>query len=290
MNKKMTALLIVSLLACLLLFITKAFAIPLPTSFIKTPSYDVDKLNDAGNWTKNYYNDLDNDNLWDMNEPWADSALAGWTNPQWADDNSCWLASSANMLAAQGYDLGNVQGIYDELVNNFGWTEGGWQHEALDWYIFQHEGPSPSYRVNWYGVYTGTSTTHSQITTSNPWPQNPYDFVKNELYRCQQVGIVLHTQSLYHAVTFYGWDDITPFSIITDSDTDTDHYSTTDRNYYKTWSSPTEWKIDYSTYDQIDVPIDYFATLCPIPEPSTMLLFGIGIIACLIGMRFRKKR
>ncbi|WP_300462484.1 PEP-CTERM sorting domain-containing protein [Desulfobacula sp.] len=284
MFKKIVVSSIISFLICLFLITTNASALPI--TFIKTPSNDVDKVNDAGNWTTNWYDDLDGDNQWDKNEPWADSSQTSWSNPEEANDMSCWLASAANMLAAQGYNNGNELGIYDELLDHYGWTEGGWQHEALDWYIFDNEGMNPSYKVNYYGVYTGTESVHNHITASNQWPQNPYDFVKKELYRCQQVGIVLHTSSLYHAVTFYGWTEI--FSIITDSDTDTDHYSNTDRNYYLSSSSQTDWKIDYLQYNQINVPIDYFTTLCPIPEPATILLFSLGILG-LAGIS-RKKR
>ena len=280
-------------IALVFVFVTAVELSALPVWFIKTPSNDVDKYHDddePGSWSTNWFYDTDGDGSWDMDEPWvgsegeAEEKVAGgeWEDFSSQTDMSCWLASAANMLAAQGYNEGNAQGIYDELLGHYGWAEGGWQHEALDWYISEKEGMNPSYEVTYYGVYTGDRPTHDHITTAEDWPDDPYEFIKNELYRCQQVGIVLHGGGLYHAVTFYGWDDSVPFAVITDSDRDKDHYSSSDRNYYKTISSAAGWEIEYLASQQIS--IDYFTTLCPIPEPTTLILMLGGLII-LVGIR-----
>jgi len=279
MGKKMKLLVIGS--GVILLFWAGAdvFGLPvLPDSYIKTPSNDVDKSHDAGNWGKNYFDDSNHNGTWDRGEPYADSANPSWTDPKWNVDMSCWMASAANMLGCFGFNNHDSQGIYNELLGQWKWTEGGWQHEAINWYLAQHpgEGDEPKgYKAKWYSY-----DTNPALTGERPWPTDPFNFAKRESYRCEKVGIVLHSSAIYHAVTFWGWDDSVPWTIITDSDTDTDHYSTTDRNYYKTASSATEWKIDYLTYNVINVPIDYIVSLSPIPEPATvfavLLLMGLG--------------
>lgn len=281
MSKKMR-ITMVSCLFFVFLGKTNVFA-NLPTSYIKTPSNDVDKVHDAGNWTTNLYDDLNwspdpsYKAQWDWGEPWADSAQTGWTHTTEANDRSCWMASAANMLGAFGFNNGTPSGIYDELLGHWKWTQVGWQHEALNWYLGQHpgEGDYPAgYYTRWYSYgYT--------LPGGLAWPDDPYNFAKEQLYSCEQVGIGLDTPA--HAITFYGWDDAIPFTIITDSDTDTDHYSTTDRNYYKTFSSQTEWRIDYTTYNDIVNTVDYICVLSPVPAPGALILasMGLGLVGWL---------
>ncbi len=89
--------------------------------FIKLPINDVDKSHTAGNWGSNWYDDVNGNGQWDLGEPYADSADPSWKTPLQDDDNSCWLASAANMLGSGGW--GDANAIYQSLLNQFGWTE-----------------------------------------------------------------------------------------------------------------------------------------------------------------------
>ena len=55
-------------------------------------------------------------------------------------NNSCWLATAANLLGGAGYGTGtNVQAradsIYQQLTAHFGTTSGGWTDVALTWWL-----------------------------------------------------------------------------------------------------------------------------------------------------------
>lgn len=73
-------------------------------------------------------------------------------------DNSCWMATAANMLAGAGYGDGSTvqqrtEDIYADMVAHYGKTNRGWPLTALQW---------------WIG------------SANNTWPNNPY-IVTNRL-------------------------------------------------------------------------------------------------------------
>lgn len=75
-----------------------------------------------------------------------------------AIDNSCWMATAANMLAGAGYGNGNTvqqraEDIYADMVANYGKTNRGWPLTALQWWL---------------------------NSTNNTWTNNPY-IVTNRL-------------------------------------------------------------------------------------------------------------
>ena len=72
-----------------------------------------------------------------------------------AGNNSCYLATAANMLAGAGYGDGTTvqdraEDIYGDLTGQFGTANGGWTDTAVTW---------------WLG------------STHNTWPNNPYTVV-----------------------------------------------------------------------------------------------------------------
>src|SRR5687767_7785530 len=60
--------------------------------------------------------------------------------PSLSGDNSCYLATAANMLAGAGYGNGTTvqaraNDIYGELTTNFGIANTGWVDTALTWWL-----------------------------------------------------------------------------------------------------------------------------------------------------------
>ncbi len=135
--------------------------------------------------------------------------------PPMPGDNSCWLASASNILAAAGYGgLGPAQHrgqyIYQQLTAAYGIASGGAPDQAISYWLAWHgKNPnSPDYAptVN----YTDVTAEYRTLT------QADYNFLKAELLRCQYVGVQFENPS--HAVTFVGWDDNIGQSTWHDSD------------------------------------------------------------------------
>jgi hypothetical protein len=177
------------------------------------------------------------------------------------------MASASNMLAAAGYEGGNVQAIYDRMTAHYGWGTGGLQHQALSWYISTFPEPSNPYKL--VSSYWGN-------TYANP------DFILQELERCQYVGIGFWWGgSLGHAITVWGDNEATPRQgYFSDSDRDDGG----DYTWY-TWADHGggDWFLDNYFATPI-ADVDYVATLC-IPEPATICLLALGGLAL-----FRRRR
>ena len=275
----------------IILVLTASFAMadPVVSNYLNPNWTDADKQHDQADWGWNYWDDWDNNGRWDPGEPFADSVDINWFNPKSDRDNSCWIASAANMLASAGYFNGDAQAIYWDIVYNmttpwhttlFGWQDGGWQHEALSWYLTYYWDPTLKSTISYYGVYYGRDGTNAQA-----WPTNAFDFAADSLASDDEVGIVIHSFSIYHAITFQGYDFDTMSMQITDSDQDASSNGLDTYNFNLTGT--TGW---YMTNYGSGIAIDYYAilhTVKKVPEPTTMLLFGSGLIG-LLGLRRKK--
>ena len=185
-------------------------------------------------------------------------------------DNSCWLATAANMLAGAGYGVGadvqtRADDIYDnDLVAHYGVASGGSPATALDWWL-TNERPvgstNPYTNVTTYGTYNVPYPT----TTDVP------HFIGNELRECQMVGLGIIGTGWAHAITAWG-DDIdsrlplpvgtSPTEVaVTDSDNELSGPNP-DVNSYDYQTSGGGWHLGYSGTPMIS----QFWTLCPEPE------------------------
>jgi len=160
-------------------------------------------------------------------------------NPANPADASCWLASASNILAAAGYGTGpaaqqRAQNIYGQLLAAYGPAVGGAPDQAIShWLAMYGKNPdSPEFRPQL--AYTDVTAEYRALGAAD------YAFLKNELYRCQYVGVQFENPA--HAMTMVGWDDTLGRSIWHDSDYNTvfpgdDYYG----NAFT--ASPVDWDL-----------------------------------------------
>jgi len=203
-------------------------------------------------------------------------------------DNSCYLATAANMLAGAGYGSGaslqaRANDIYGDLTSQFGIANGGWTDVALNWWL-------GSTNNTWSTNPYTQVTVYGNKSPKNPWTNsNGVRFYANELRKCCFVGLSIswpvagsQVGSGGHAITAWGdnFNDntltVNPNKVaVTDSDRDTggDEQMYT----YDSYTSPNPgganegngWYFDYSSNHPY---IKHIITLCPTDEPSDFVL------------------
>jgi hypothetical protein len=153
-------------------------------------------------------------------------------------DNSCWMATAANMLAGAGYGNGtNVQqradDIYGDMAAHYGILDRGWPQAALQWWLGS---ANNTWTNNPY-----TLVSYHGNTSMYPWNNSDIPlFIGNELRKCHFLGLAFSwpTDAVDgagrpiiglggHATTPWGdsyWDEeitLNPFDLyMTDSDRD----------------------------------------------------------------------
>lgn len=223
-----------------------------------------------------------------MNPP-ADANKTFLTN-----NNSCYLATAANVLAGAGYGTGTTlqaraDSIYTQLINQFGTANGGWADTAVTW---------------WLGSTNNTWTTnpYTLVTvygnkTLTPWANTngPRDF-GSYLRGCNFVGVSISWPTATgasggHAIT--GWGDngpnnnnpltTNPTQIrLTDSD-DSDTGGITHVYAYDSYTNPNPggpnsgngWYISYSTPHPF---IKHIVTLASVANAQ-----GVSLIQRVVG-------
>lgn len=227
--------------------------------------------------------------LWSCNEyrkmnPPADADKPGGVGT----DNSCYLATAANMLAGAGYGDGtNLQAraddIYGDLTAQFGIANGGWTDVALSWWLGS---ANNTWTSNPYTVVT----VYGNKSPKNPWANtNGTQFYANELRDCCFVGLSIswpvagsQVGSGGHAITAWGDNlgdeslSLNPMMVaVTDSDRDT---GGDEQEYdYDDYTNPNPgganegngWYMDYNNNHPY---IKHIITLCPSDDPTDFVL------------------
>jgi len=255
---RIALVLLVAVAACVCIHVAQA----LPVSYDKPSWTDVNKYEGNGDTDPltNLFNDMDGDGQYDLGEPWGDDYDPLGTNPDSAADNSCWVATASNMLrhilGQNGITEQSAEDIYYEILTypDHEWTEAGFEWDAIDEYMDSH-GLEFNMRHWW--------------DSDASWPEDPYEFLKEELYRCQSVGLGISWDgSGGHAVTLWGWtgSDLR----LADSDDGATQLRNIDDGYPRAGDP---WRINiggvWGTIDSISV-------FCP--EPSLAASLGLAIM------------
>lgn len=191
-------------------------------------------------------------------------------------NNSCYLATAANILAGAGYGNGasvqdRAEDIYSDLTAHFGVAAGGWTDTALSWWL-------ASANNIWPGNPYTVVTVYGNKIPKYPWSNsNGAKEIANNLRKCNFVGLSISWPtnavdhngdpvigSGGHAITGWGdrsrmpWKDYSalissnPSRVrVTDSDRETD--GDVQQYSYDSYTNPNPgganegngWYIDY---------------------------------------------
>jgi hypothetical protein len=200
-------------------------------------------------------------------------------------NNSCWLATAANMLAGAGYGNGNTlqaraTDTYGDLTNNFGTANGGWTDTALTWWLNSTN-----------NTWTNNPYTHVTVYgnfTKNPWtnPNGPKD-IGNWLRSCFFIGLSISWPPDQNHIAAYGGHAITGWgdhsgnkdtiyansSRVRVADSDRDDDGNVQNYRYDSYTNPNPngnnsgngWYIDYSPNHPF---IKHVITLSPVTNPG----------------------
>lgn len=236
---------------------------------------------------------------------WANgvSQTSGWFDAEkdsdsTEDDELCWAASAANILAWSGWNAGysTEDAIFDFFDAQTPIDVGGWQHYGWKFWFDGTENPGG------YGHFVGSSHTgfystaeynaaldqhwnddHLAMAVAEDWLKNNYG-----------VGLAVKSSAFYHAITLWGIDinDSTgEYEGMWITDSDNDKYGSDPRpntiNYYQVSYNDTDKVWEMPGYGGARIVEMDALRMNPIPEPGTIVLFALGLLA--IGMRQGKK-
>ncbi len=286
--------------ALLLAALCASPAAAFPSQFLNPNAKDVDKLHDMGNWFRNYWDDVDYDGDWDPDEPVADAIDPTWINPIEGGDETCWVAAAATMLGAAGYDSGNADHIYWDILMNMGipsaigvgdpnnrygvdkWIVGGWVYDALAWYLENR--PNPFLESTITAYYSGNPAIDDLPWT---WVENPFEVAAEALANGKQVDIDIYGPDIWHSVTLQGYDWNAKTILVTDSERDI--YGDIEQ-YSFDLQDTSGWNVAYDGFGNVEVNALFILDTKAVPEPATFGLVGIGLTGVFVLVRKRTRQ
>ena len=199
------------------------------------------------------------------------------------EDNSCWQAAAANLLAGAGWGKAgqsaaqNAAAIYGHMTAHFGTACGGYEERAINWWLANYGKNPNAPDTSYYDPNNSyTDVTHVLRTLS----AGDYEFLLNELVRCQYVAVsfLKPREELGHVMTLVGGNR-TPWAVPPglgqqvavwhDSDRNLNPPPPSDDVLTNRWQGANinaTWYLDY--WQTPDVPDDdwlaeNYTTLCP---------------------------
>ena len=226
------------------------------------------------------------DGTWDANKP-----APGNPNP----DNSCWIASAANMMAADGW--GNAQSIYNYLAipARLDPKFGGFQADAIS-YLNNNIGNSGFHNDpdeiiteigrTYAGAVPGAKGTIDRLlatVTATELPGDQYGEGPDD-----PVGLGIYNDGnpktgdpkLAHAITV--WKDDANGLLVTDSD------DAANGTVLLQWVNGSDTEINY--YGK-QAYVGYISFMSDVPEPSTIIAGALMLLPLGLGavQQLRKK-
>lgn len=209
--------------------------------------------------------------IWDANKPWPIS-----TDPL---DNSCWMATGANMMAADGW--GNSQDIYNYMRQNYTeppnnqvwmWTQLGSPDMAFGWI---YDNPFT------FSVDTDDILLQSTPNFAGGRPLNTSRKVIDDIFALgsgDPVGLQLIWPDNGGAHYVTAWSDGLDGLVVTDSD-DGDASGPFNGPVTLAWNGN-----DVLMYGSLAAEVGYLFYLSEVPEPGTLALILVGMFLLSITM------
>lgn len=127
--------------------------------------------------------------------------------PGTPNDNSCWIAVASNMLGAAGYGQGATAQergdyVYNKLVGDLGSASAGRAEWAVNYYLYKYA-KNPDAGADFQHAVSYTDVTYKRLADGF-LNNTDYDFLLDELKRCQYVGFSISGTTVGRALTLVG--------------------------------------------------------------------------------------